>query len=287
MNVNHAPGVLKCRSCGFIFAPDIQSEDPGLYDSNFGDTNVHPTYEKKGDKYVVRNREKMEAMLDRMEPFRKTGRILDVGCSAAFFLSVAKDRGWTPHGAEIAKWAADFSKNERGVDVFNGPLENANFPDGYFDVVFSSHVMEHIGDPASLLKEMARVMRPGGMHVTVVPTQFASPSWQLARRFVGDPPPIHASFFSRETYRAFLEKAGLRMVDAQYNVELQRLLDLRRTEEQNLQRWHYQKGATVSGKAGNPARRPGWIGVAKRVVNWAGNLAGMGDELVAIAVKPE
>jgi ubiquinone/menaquinone biosynthesis C-methylase UbiE len=103
---------------------------------------------------------------------------------------VAKERGWQPQGAEIAKWAADFSQNELGINVFNGMLQDAKFPDCHFDVVLSSHVMEHIGQPLWLLKEMARVLRPGGAHLTVVPTQFASPSWRLSRRFIGDPPPI-------------------------------------------------------------------------------------------------
>ncbi len=286
MPVEHAPGIRRCRACGFIFAPEIQSEDARLYDSSFGDTNVHPTYEKRGGKYVVRNRARLEALLDRLEPFRKTGRILDVGCSAAFFLSVAKERGWQPQGVEIARWAADFSRNELGIEVFNGLLQDAGFPSDHFDVVFSSHVMEHIGQPLVLLAEMARVLRPGGAHVTVAPTQFASPSWRLARRFTGDPPPIHASFYTRGTFAAFLKKAGLRVESIRCNVELTRLRDLARSAESSSQHWHEQKNAAVQGASAEGAR-PAWIGLAKKAVNALGDALGMGDEILAIAVKPE
>lgn len=286
-HVWHASGIHRCSFCSFIFAPDIQSESPSHYDSNFGATNVHPTYEKRGGKFVVRNRERMEALLARFEPYRKTGRILDVGCSAAFFMSVAKEKGWQPQGAEIAKWAADFSKNELGIEVFNGMLQDAKFPSDHFDVVFSSHVMEHIGQPLGLLTEMARVLRPGGAHVTVVPTQFASPSWRLKRRFVGDPPPIHASFYTRETYAAFLKKAGLLVESIRYNVELTRLRELTRSVEENALRWQAEKEAIVQGDSPvASARRPGWISLAKSAVNLGGNLFGMGDEILAIAVKP-
>ncbi len=287
MPVADAPGILRCGGCRFIFAPEIESEDSKLYDSHFGDTNVHPTYEKRGGKYVVRNRERMEALLARLEPFRQTGRILDVGCSAAFFMSVAKEKGWLPQGAEIAKWAADFSREELGIDVFNGPLQDAKLPADRFDVVFSSHVMEHIGQPLGLLTEMARVLRPGGAHVTVVPTQFASPSWRLARRFVGDPPPIHASFYTRETYAAFLKKAGLRVESIRYNVELTRLRELLLSEEESLKRWRAEKKNIVQQSAPPVVARTGWIAVAKSLINGAGNVLGMGDELMAIAVKPE
>lgn len=285
MPVNHAPGIRSCRNCDFIFAPDIQSEDSTLYDSNFGDTNVHPTYEKRDGKYVVRNRVKLEALLDRLEPYRQTGRFLDVGCSAAFFLSVAKERGWQPQGAEIAKWAADFSRQELGIDVFNGMLQDAKFPDNHFDVVFSSHVMEHIGQPLGLLSEMARVLRPGGVHVTVVPTQFASPSWRLAHRFIGDPPPIHASFYTRDTYAAFLKKAGLRVKSVEFNVELNRLRQLTRSVQENAAQWQQEKNAIVQGAAAS-AVRPAWVELAKKLVNQVGNSLDMGDEIIAFAEKP-
>jgi len=285
MPVVDAPGIRACRRCGFIFAPDIQSEDSKLYDSNFGDTNVHPTYEKRGGKYMVRNRAGLEALLDRLEPYRKTGRILDVGCSAAFFLSVAKERGWQPQGAEIARWAADFSRNELGIDVFNGPLQDAQLSGDHFDVVFSSHVMEHIRQPLDLLTEMARVLRPGGAHVTVVPTQFASPSWRLAGRFIGDPPPIHASFYTRKTYAEFLKRVGLRVESIRYNVELTRLRELLLSEEESLKRWRAEKKSIVQQSAPMVTARPGWIGLAKKMVNCCGNLLDMGDEMLVIARK--
>lgn len=288
IEVPDAPGILQCRGCGFVFAPEIRSEDASLYDSSFGATNVHPTYEKRGGRYVVRNRARLEKLLDLVEPFRKTGRILDVGCSAAFFLLVAKERGWQPQGAEIAKWAAEFSRNELGIDVFNGMLQDAKFPDGHFDAVFSSHVMEHIGQPLGLLKEMARVLRPGGAHLTVVPTQFASPSWRLAHRFIGDPPPIHASFYNRETYAGFLKLAGLRVRAIRYNVELTRLRDLLRSQQENARRWQEEKEAVVNGSSPAAASgRPFWINLAKSAVNACGNFLDMGDEIIALAVKPE
>lgn len=277
-------GLRQCLACEFIFAPGIESEDSSLYDSNFGETNVHPTYEKRDGKYIVRNRPKLEALLSKMEPFRKTGRLLDIGCSAAFFLHVAKERGWQPQGAEIAEWAVEFSRKELGLDVFHGMLGEAKFPDNHFDVVFSSHVMEHIQDPLELLREMTRVLRPGGAHVTVVPTQFASPSWKLARRFIGDPPPIHASFYTRRTYSAFLEKVGLKVLSCEYNVELVRLRDLMVTQDESVRQWRESKSQIVQGKATTPKVRP-WVRTLKNVVNWGGNLLDSGDEIVVIAEK--
>lgn len=286
MKVDGAEGLYHCKSCTFIYAPDIQSEDAHLYNDSFGENNVHPTYAKYAGKYVVRNREKMEHLLSRLQKYRQTGRILDIGCSAAFFLMVAKEAGWQPQGVEIAPWAAEFSNKELGVNVFNGVLQDAHFPDNHFDIVFSSHVMEHIASPSDLLNEMTRILRPGGVHVTVIPTQFASPSWKITSQFYGDPPPFHVSYYTSKTYSAFLKKAGLNVVSAEYNIELSRLRSLTVSKEQSLQNWRSNKKKELDRDPNSIPQRPAWLSSVKYVTNKLGNMFDMGDEILVIAEKP-
>jgi SAM-dependent methyltransferase len=283
--VDGAPGVRRCSACGFTFAPaPSDKEDETLYDAGFGEGNVHPTYERRGDQYVIKNEAKLNGLLDRFDPFRKTGRILDIGCSAAFFLHLAQKRGWKGQGVEIAPWAANFSQKELGVDVYNGMLQDAKFDDASFDVVFSSHVMEHIGQPLPLLQEMARVLRPGGAHVTVVPTQFYSPTWLLTRRFYGDPPPTHASFYSPRSYSAFLKKAGLRVQTLKCNIELIRLRDMFRSSEASAASWDEDKRQALAGE-GKSRTLPVWAAPIKAALNTLGTALGVGDEMLVIAVK--
>lgn len=51
----------------------------------------------------------------------------------------------------------------------NENLEQQTFEDGYFDIVVTQDVLEHILDPAAALQEIARTLRPGGVHVASVP----------------------------------------------------------------------------------------------------------------------
>lgn len=53
------------------------------------------------------------------------------------------------------------------------------FPDDYFDLIFSSNVMEHVEDLDTLNREIVRVLRPGGRVIHYVPT-VAWRSWSLA-----------------------------------------------------------------------------------------------------------
>jgi len=285
-DVENVGAFHRCDKCTFVFVPETVSEDARLYDETFGATNIHPTYRKSANGYAIKNEVKLKALIKRFQPWYKTGRILDVGCSAAFFMHLAQQHGWQADGVEIASWAADFSNRELGVRVFCGPLEQAGFPDDTFDVVFSSHVLEHIADPRSLLQEMRRVLRPGGLHVSVVPTQFASPSWRLRKRFIGDPPPKHVSFFNKESFTRLFQEVGLDLVNAEYNVELTRLYELSLDRERMKKRWQEK---LAEARKGNPTRSQALTSsmkvLIKGVVNRIGNALDTGDELLCLAVK--
>ncbi|MBK7965266.1 MAG: class I SAM-dependent methyltransferase [Bacteroidetes bacterium] len=58
----------------------------------------------------------------------------------------------------------------RNVDLKSCSAENLPFEDHSFDMVYSSHVLEHIPDRTKALNEIYRVLKVGGIHFCVVPT---------------------------------------------------------------------------------------------------------------------
>jgi SAM-dependent methyltransferase len=273
--------MMQCGDCGFIFASSpTDSSAPDLYEEDWSRTEVHPTYIYSQGQYAVRNEQKLQALLDRLEPFRKTNRLVDVGCSAAFFLKLAHARNWEVQGVEVSDFGVKFSTEELKVPVFQGFLQDAHFPDESFDAVFSSHVIEHVGNPVALLLEMRRILRPGGALITVLPTQFASPSYRLFAKWTGEGPPRHVSYFTKRVFEARLQKLGFSIHFSRQNVELQKVLSI-------LLRRHDSTGAndvvlssTSSQESSNPVVR-----AVKSALNLAATGFGVGDELTTIAVK--
>ena len=90
------------------------------------------------------------------------GRLLDVGSGNGLFLHQMKRLGGAVAGVELDGRAASVARAKFGLEVFEGPLEEATFPDEYFDAITMNHVIEHVLDPVGLLKECRRVLRPGG-----------------------------------------------------------------------------------------------------------------------------
>ena len=96
-------------------------------------------------------------------------RILDVGCGTGANLLMLAEYG-DAEGVDISEDALAFCR-ERGLDkVRLGAGEQLPYDDGTFDLVTALDVVEHMDDDLAGLREMRRVLRPGGRVLLFVPT---------------------------------------------------------------------------------------------------------------------
>jgi SAM-dependent methyltransferase len=99
----------------------------------------------------------------------RRARILDVGCGTGANLLMLSKYG-DAEGVDISEDALAFCR-ERGLDkVKLGAAEDLPYDDGTFDLVTAFDVVEHMDDDLAGLKEMRRVLRPGGRVLLFVPT---------------------------------------------------------------------------------------------------------------------
>lgn len=89
-------------------------------------------------------------------------RLLDIGAGAGALVERAAGDGLDARGVE-PYWPITSERIQRGF------AESLPFPDGCFDVVTSISVLEHVDDPKRALREMARVLRPGGRAFVAIP----------------------------------------------------------------------------------------------------------------------
>lgn len=96
-------------------------------------------------------------------------RILDVGCGTGANLILLSEFG-DAEGVDISADALAFCR-ERGLEkVHLGAAEELPYEDGVFDLVTALDVVEHMDDDVAGLREMRRVLRPGGRILLFVPT---------------------------------------------------------------------------------------------------------------------
>jgi SAM-dependent methyltransferase len=95
-------------------------------------------------------------------------RILDVGCGTGTMLSYLGSYG-KAEGVDIDAEAVGYCRERGLVDVSLGEAAKLPFPDGTFYLVTALDVIEHLDDDAAALREIRRVLRPGGHVLVTVP----------------------------------------------------------------------------------------------------------------------
>ncbi len=203
--------VVRCRRCGLAYVNPRPSREviKEQYQEKVAHRGVWAAeYLEFYKQRIVLDEHKFAEYLAKIERYKEPGRILDVGCATGAFLSVAKRRGWEAYGVEIGEWAADFAR-ACGLDVFIGTLEEARFPDRYFDVVFSKSLLEHLPDPRGSLVEMRRILKDDGLLVVAGVPNVDSVTIRLGLDlFSGNKPPAHLYYFNPRTLRDMVQRCG-------------------------------------------------------------------------------
>jgi len=151
------------------------------------------------------------------------GRTLEVGAGSARLSCYLAMRGFstvTLDRAPLAAGQAARNYAQAGVSghFLTGDAFRLPFADGSFDVVLSTGLFEHFEDPEPIVREMARVLKPGGLFYSdIVPRKFSlfrslDGLGRLKRRLTGQSA-IDDGFFERRFNRAeihaLMQQAGL------------------------------------------------------------------------------
>lgn len=145
--------MARCRQCGLVYRtprPPGRATDAG---NGAGASEDEWLAERRGINF--------RRFLDGWT--RPPGRLLDVGCGYGWFLQMAQARGWEVVGVDHSPEAVRHARERLGVDARCGELQAFRFPGGAFDLVTLWNVLEFVPDPLGSLREIHRVLAPGGV----------------------------------------------------------------------------------------------------------------------------
>lgn len=204
--------LVRCRRCSLLFVNPRVSSRAML--EGYA-TGADPAYVSQMPSRVRTFARTLER-IDRLRPAK--GRLLDVGTAAGAFLKAAKDDGWDVTGVEPNQWLAEWGRSEYGVTIHVGSIDEVALPAASYDVVTLWDVIEHTPDPMHVLRRAHALLAPGGLLVVNYPDIGSWIARAMGRKwpFLSS---VHLYYFTRETMRAALDRAGFEPIDVRPHLQ--------------------------------------------------------------------
>lgn len=213
--------IVECSKCGLMYASprarfvdheDYEQWEPeGVLKGVTTDPN-HPyrwRYEKESGQ--VRDFEPTRKVLHKLYP--DGGRVVEVGSGLGYLLRCFKDKGWDVLGVDPWRELPAHTQEIHGIETIPTTLEKAKLSDASADVVVMLHVIEHLPDPVATLREINRILKPGG-HMVIETPRYDTLMFKLLRhRERSVKCEGHIYFYTFDTLRKTYERAGFREVD--------------------------------------------------------------------------
>jgi SAM-dependent methyltransferase len=146
-------------------------------------------------------------------PHRGSGRLLDVGASSGGLVKQASDMGFDAAGLEPSPEICTLARRAHGVTMYCGTLAEQEFADGAFDVITLHDVLEHMFEPVREIREMRRVLAPGGLVAIETPTSLSRNHADQGVEWTTISPLEHVHVFNEANAERILVDNGFRVVD--------------------------------------------------------------------------
>lgn len=220
-----------------------------------------------------------EELLDSFEPYRKTNRILDVGCGIGYFLEVALRRGWEVHGTEFTQEAVDICKG-KGIEMRKGILNPENYKE-QFDVITSFEVLEHIYNPQEEISNFNKILRDGGLVYLTTPNFNSLLRYRLKDQYSVITYPEHLSYYTPKTIYKLFRNNGFRSIKIETTgISLSRLKNGR--NQNKVQKKVVEKPISQNStdeKLRQATESNLLLGWMKKMINFLLSVFGVGDSL--------
>lgn len=212
--------LVRCSQCGLVY------QNPRPTELEIG-AHYPPDYEpfesspQKGKMAWIENRLRNYGIQKRCRIVTRVisrGKVLDVGCATGLFLVGMRERHWDVYGVDTSEYAAQIAREEHNLRVITGNLFEAQYPSAFFDAVTLWDVLEHLHDPARILYEIRRILKPNGVLILRVPNIDSSDARFFGKYWAGLDAPRHLYVFGDETIRKFLSRYGFSITSVEKNL---------------------------------------------------------------------
>jgi SAM-dependent methyltransferase len=212
--------IVKCNCCGLMYA-NPRAKEPDCveieqYDPNFVLSSIRGIFSQRTEKEAlqVRDYEKTKAYLRQHYP--QKGKLVEIGSGLGYLVKFFQQDGWEVLGVEPNVGMCQYAEIELGIKAIPTIIEKAELLDESADAVLMMHVIEHVPAPLETLKEVYRILKPGGNFVLETPRYDTLIFKLLGKRERSLSCEGHIYFFTTDTLKTMVNKAGFTVEKVDY-----------------------------------------------------------------------
>lgn len=203
---------VRCAECGVLYQnPRPKNEYiQNRYDENY----FHYEIENQKNFFQLQLKTLSDCNIEKLINGFKGKKVLDVGCATGMLLNYLKQKGASVYGVEICTESCRYAYTEYNITLYNGTLENAHYESNFFDIVHFSHLIEHVEDPISFMKEIYRITKKDGYILITTPREdsiWAKIFGLKWRSLIPD----HLTLFGRQHLISLISISGFKVVFAE------------------------------------------------------------------------
>ena len=221
MNTNES---LTCEACGFgslePFNPSEQVsymfcskcllyQKGRAFSSEYYKEDYHENYKKAKNRKLRKASYRLRVLSCLLTSPEK--RVLDVGCSLGYTVEAGAKAGWKTSGVDVCEDVVNECKR-RGLDCQKIDSIALPYSDNQFDALTAWHVIEHLSDVKSVLREWLRVLKPGGVLAIEAPDASSPKVRKRQGRYRKFWKIDHVYVFSPASLKKILEDTGFEVV---------------------------------------------------------------------------
>jgi SAM-dependent methyltransferase len=210
--------IYHCQKCNTAFSlPRVETSV--LYENIYKNGDKVPGYNRywRYSKIIGKFENPLEYLEETKEVYwgvkealsvsvkdKKSSRILEIGSGLGYLTYSLIRADYNAKGLDISQTAVNKANETFGDHYIRADLSEYadQFPESY-DVVILTEVIEHVADPLDFIKNIIKLLKPGGRAIVTTPNKSFYPS---GINWASDLPPVHCWWFSEDSIRYIAER---------------------------------------------------------------------------------
>lgn len=204
--------LVMCKNCGLMYMNPCPTQETMFHyyseENNASSNMFHENNSSSRHGILALERKKF---ISKYIAKKKSGKLLEVGCTNGEFLASLNFQGWYLLGLEMSPYS-EKKASELGLNIICGTIEATDFGKQKFDVICCFSTLEHFFDPDLALKKMTNILTEEGNMMIEVPNS-TKPIAQIGEFYIHE----HLTHFTLGTLEHLLAKHDIQVIGIDKN----------------------------------------------------------------------